>query len=70
MLLTGLMLIGGLSISLMTWLGPPSILAQPHVRELGAVFDVLALLLWMLVFAIIWTWRGSHDEGGDRDGRG
>lgn len=63
--LTGAFLFLGLGVSLILWLGPPEFIAKPALRELGALFDVMAVLFWMLVLAVSATYgpgSGSDDE--------
>ena len=67
--LTGAFLIFGAGISLLLWLGPPQVLAHPHIRELGAIADVIAVLLWMLVFAVSMTWGDNDTDKDDGDKR-
>ena len=50
--LTGLCLIAGVVASAAIWLGAPDQPWQHAVQELSTLLDVLALLLWMGIFAI------------------
>jgi len=55
--LTGLCLIAGVVASTAVWLGAPDQPWQRAVQELSTLLDVLALLLWMGIFAIYWARR-------------
>ncbi len=55
--LTGLCLIAGVIASAAVWLGAPDQPWQRAVQELSTLLDVLALLLWMGIFAIYWARR-------------
>jgi hypothetical protein len=55
--LTGLCLAAGVIASVAIWLGPPDKPWQHALRELSTLVDVLALLLWMGIFAIYWARR-------------
>jgi hypothetical protein len=55
--LTGLCLAAGVVASVAIWLGPPDKPWQHALRELSTLVDVLALLLWMGIFAIYWARR-------------
>ena len=55
--LTGLCLAAGVLASVVIWLGPPDKPWQHALRELSTLVDVLALLLWMGIFAIYWARR-------------
>ena len=55
--LTGLCLAGGVLASVAIWLGAPDRPWQQALRELSTLLDVLALLLWMGIFAIYWARR-------------
>ena len=55
--LTGLCLIAGVVASAAIWLGAPDQPWQHAVQELSTLLDVLALLLWMGIFAIYWARR-------------
>jgi hypothetical protein len=55
--LTGLCLAFGVLASIVMWLGPPDRPWQQALRELSTLVDVLALLLWMGIFAIYWSRR-------------
>jgi len=55
--LTGLCLAAGVVASLVIWLGPPDRPWSQALRELSSLVDVLALLLWMGIFAIYWARR-------------
>ena len=56
-LLTGLCLATGVIASAIMWLGTPERPWQQALRELSTLVDVLALLLWMGIFAIYWARR-------------
>ncbi len=53
----GLCLIAGVVASAAIWLGAPDQPWQRAVQELSTLLDVLALLLWMGIFAIYWARR-------------
>jgi hypothetical protein len=55
--LTGLCLAAGVVASAAILLGPPDKPWQHALRELSTLVDVLALLLWMGIFAIYWARR-------------
>lgn len=55
--LTGLCLVAGVIASAAVWLGAPDRPWQAAVQELSTLLDVLALLLWMGIFAIYWSRR-------------
>jgi hypothetical protein len=55
--LTGLCLAFGELASIVMLLGPPDRPWQQALRELSTLVDVLALLLWMGIFAIYWSRR-------------
>jgi len=55
--LTGLCLGAGVLASAAIWLGAPDRPWQQALRELSTLVDVLALLLWMGIFAIYWSRR-------------
>jgi hypothetical protein len=55
--LTGLCLIAGVLASTILLLGPPDRPWHQALRELSTLVDVLALLLWMGIFAIYWARR-------------
>ncbi len=55
--LTGLCLVAGVVASAAIWLGAPDQPWQRAVQELSTLLDVLALLLWMGIFAIYWARR-------------
>ena len=57
--LLGACLLTGAAASLVIWLGPVDPSSRAVVRELAAVADILALLFWMLVFAVYWASRGD-----------
>jgi hypothetical protein len=56
-LLTGLCLAAGVVASIVMLLGPPDRPWSQALRELSTLVDVLALLLWMGIFAIYWGRR-------------
>lgn len=53
--LTGICLAAGVVASAAIWLGAPDQPWQHAVQELSTLLDVLALLLWMGIFAIYWA---------------
>lgn len=55
--LTGICLIAGVVASGVLLLGPPDRPWHHALRELSTLVDVLALLLWMGIFAIYWARR-------------
>lgn len=55
--LTGLCLVAGVLASGALWLGAPDQPWSHALRELSTLVDVLALLLWMGIFAIYWARR-------------
>ncbi len=55
--LTGICLIGGVLASVVILLGAPDRPWSQALRELSTLLDVLALLLWMGIFAIYWARR-------------
>lgn len=58
--LTGICLAAGVVASAAIWLGAPDQPWQRAVQELSTLLDVLALLLWMGIFAIYWARRRSR----------
>jgi len=56
-ILTGLCLAFGGLASIVMLLGAPDRPWQQALRELSTLVDVLALLLWMGIFAIYWSRR-------------
>jgi hypothetical protein len=59
--LTGLCLIAGVLASVAILVGPPDRPWHQALRELSTLVDVLALLLWMGIFAIYWSRRQSRN---------
>jgi hypothetical protein len=55
--LTGLCLVAGVLVSAAIWLGAPDRPWQHALKELSTLLDVVALLLWMGIFAIYWARR-------------
>lgn len=55
--LTGLCLVAGAIASAVIWLGPPDQPWSRGLREFSSLLDVLALFLWMGIFAIYWARR-------------
>lgn len=55
--LIGLCLAAGVIASAIIWLGPPDRPWSQALHELSTLLDVLALLLWMGIFAIYWARR-------------
>lgn len=60
--LTGLCLAAGVTMSAVIWLGPPDRPWSQALPELSTLLDVLALLLWMGIFAIYWARRRRRSE--------
>ena len=60
--LLGICLAVGGAASLVIWLGPADKASRGAIRELAAVADIMALLFWMLVFAIYWTSRSNRED--------
>ena len=56
-ILTGLCLAFGVLASIVMWLAPPDRPWQQALRDLSTLIDVVALLLWMGIFAIYWARR-------------
>ena len=50
--LLGICLLFGAVLSLTLWLRPDTGSWRQHLRELGGLVDVLALLIWMLIFIV------------------
>jgi len=55
--LTGLCLVFGVLASVVMLLGAPDRPWQQALHELSTLIDVVALLLWMGIFAIYWARR-------------
>jgi len=55
--LTGLCLVAGAIASVIILVGDPDKPWQHNLRELSTLVDVLALLLWIGIFAIYWARR-------------
>jgi len=55
--LTGICLVAGVIASVVILLGAPDRPWSQALRELSTLLDVLALLLWMGIFAIYWGRR-------------
>ncbi len=55
--LTGICLVGGVLASVVILLGAPDRPWSQALKELSTLLDVLALLLWMGIFAIYWARR-------------
>ena len=53
----GVCLLVGAATSLIIVLTPADRATKVAIRELSAVVDMLALVVWMLVFAAYWTRR-------------
>jgi hypothetical protein len=60
--LTGVFLVIGAAASIMSLVGPPDRPVSHMLMELSAFADILAILFWMLIFAIYWSRR--KDDGG------
>ncbi|HWK39658.1 MAG TPA: hypothetical protein VNR88_12130 [Hyphomicrobium sp.] len=58
--MTGLCLVAGVIASAAIWLGAPDQPWQRVVQELSTLLDVVALLLWMAIFAIYWARRRTR----------
>ncbi len=56
-ILTGLCLAAGAIASVIILVGDPDRPWQHNLRELSTLVDVLALLLWIGIFAIYWARR-------------
>lgn len=59
--LTGIFLFLGLAASLLAIYGPPDRPWTHVLIELSAFADVLAILFWMLIFAIYWARRNDNE---------
>lgn len=55
--LTGVCLVAGVLVSGAILLGAPERPWQHALKELSTLLDVVALLLWMGIFAIYWARR-------------
>jgi hypothetical protein len=55
--LTGVCLVAGVVASVAILLGAPDRPWSQALREMSTLIDVLALLLWMGIFAIYWARR-------------
>lgn len=55
--LIGACLIGGIILSMAFLFGPPELASSKELRQLDVLFDVMAVLFWMLIFGIYWTNR-------------
>lgn len=53
----GVCLFVGAALSLVLWLGPQTGTWRQSLRQLGAFVDVIALVVWMGIFAIYWSSR-------------
>lgn len=53
--LTGVFLIIGAVASVLSLIGPPDRPWSHVLKELSAYADIIAILFWMLIFAIYWT---------------
>jgi hypothetical protein len=62
--LTGVFLIIGAGASILALIGPPDRPWNHVLTELSAFADILAILFWMLIFAIYWTRRSDGDDSG------
>ena len=60
-ILIGVCLAAGVIASAAIWLGAPDRPWQHALREMSTLLDVLALLLWMGIFAIYWARRSRKD---------
>jgi hypothetical protein len=61
--LLGLCLLIGAVGSTFAWLTPPDHKGRAAMRELAAIADVMALLFWMLIFAVYWATHPDDDAG-------
>jgi hypothetical protein len=59
--LTGVFLFLGAAASILAVYGPPDRPWTHVLSELSAFADIIAILFWMLIFAIYWSRR---DDGG------
>lgn len=59
--LTGVFLFLGLLASILALVGPPDRPWTHVMTELSAFADILAIMFWMLIFAVYWT-RRRDDE--------
>lgn len=57
--LTGVFLFIGAAASILALVGPPDRSWTHMMSELSAFADILAILFWMLIFAIYWTRRSD-----------
>lgn len=53
--LIGLCLALGAGLGVLAWLGPKGPPWAHQLREFSTVIDLIALTLWMLVFAFYWA---------------
>lgn len=53
--LIGICLLLGAVVSLLVWLGPKGPAWTGHLKEFSTLVDLLALVLWMLIFAFYWA---------------
>jgi hypothetical protein len=60
--LTGICLVAGVLISVAILMGAPDRPWQQALRELSTLLDVLALVLWMGIFAIYWARRRRRSQ--------
>lgn len=58
--LTGVFLILGAAASLLALYAPPDRAWGHMLTELSAFADILAILFWMLIFAIYWARRNDE----------
>lgn len=68
--LLGICLLVGSVSSLVIWLGPQNQAARAVVRQLAAVSDILAIVFWLLVFAVYWTTHPAEGNGDTKDKQG
>ena len=66
--LIGICLLLGAVVSLLVWLGPKGPAWTGHLKEFSTLVDLLALVLWMLIFAFYWA-RHPDDENNRSNAR-
>ena len=66
--LTGLCLVAGAIASVIILVGDPDKPWQHNLRELSTLVDVLALLLWIGIFAIYWARRQRRQARDQKQG--
>ena len=58
--LLGVCLMAGEAASLVVMRGPLERVTRTMIHDMSVAFDILALLVWMLVFAVYWACRGNR----------